>query len=212
MGIFDAFTNPYKKTAKAYKVAANDFANTRQTVDPFFQGQIETADIGRQRLSEMLGLTGDYDQTVANFRNAPGYQFMFDEGLRGLDQSAAARGSLNSGAHQKALMGYGQGMADQSWQQQINNLAGLQSGGFAAANGLTNNSQTWGNLRIGQGQASDMNRQGGLANMLGAIGTVGSLVSGYGGGGLGGGLSSMFSSAPKMPTYSNGAVNPWAVY
>ena len=213
MGLFDAFSDPYGSTVKGYKKAAKDLKRTRATVDPFYQGYMDTANQGRGMLSDMLGLTGNYADTVANFRNAPGYQFMFDEGMKGLDQSAAASGSLNSGAHQKALMGYGQGMADQSWQQKINNLGGLQSGGFAGAGGLMDNSQAWGNLKIGQGQATDMNNQGAFSNLMGAIGTGASLLTGMPSMG-GGGFSSMFGGggSPSMPTYGNGSVNPWARY
>lgn len=213
MGLFSSFLNPNKGAKKGAKLAQQDFARTRAETDPFYQGYMDTANQGRGMLSDMLGLTGDYNQTVANFRNAPGYQFMFDQGMKGLDQSAAARGSLNSGAHQKALMRYGQGMADQSWQQKINNLNGLQQGGFAGAQGLTDNSRNWGNLRVQQGQMSDMNNQGGLSNVLGALGTGASFLSGMPSFGGGGGLSSMFGgSSPSMPTYGNGQVNPWAVY
>ena len=54
------------------------------------------------------------------FQASPGYQFAFDEGLQALDRSAAARGRLNSGAQDKALTRYGQGMANQEYDNFLN--------------------------------------------------------------------------------------------
>lgn len=190
MGLFDTFSNPNKNTVKGYKYALQNQKLTQAKTDPYFQGNMDTSNLAKNRLTDMLGLTGDYSETVESFRNAPGYQFMFDQGQRSLDQSAAARGSLNSGAHQKALMGYGQGMADQSWQQQMNNLSGLLPLGAQGAQGMMNNSQRFGDLTIGRGQAKDLNDQNGLANTLGLIGT---------------GVS-LFTGMPKM----NGSTNPFA--
>lgn len=58
------------------------------------------------------------------FREDPGYQFAFDEGQRALDRSASARGKLNSGSHERELIRYGQGIADQEYDDYWNRLAG----------------------------------------------------------------------------------------
>lgn len=56
---------------------------------------------------------GDYmrDFTLADFTRDPGYQFRMDEGARGVEASAAARGGALSGGALKALDRYNQGFA-----------------------------------------------------------------------------------------------------
>jgi hypothetical protein len=54
-------------------------------------------------------------------RNTPGYEFMMNEGVRARDASAANRGNLLSGAQMKEMQTFGQGMADQTYQQALDN-------------------------------------------------------------------------------------------
>lgn len=60
---------------------------------------------------------GDFnrDFTASDFRVDPGYQFRLDEGMRGIENSAAARGGALSGANLKDLTKYSQGVADQTY-------------------------------------------------------------------------------------------------
>lgn len=58
--------------------------------------------------------------TGADLQNEPGYQFTRDEGMRGIQGSAAARGGLYSGATLKALTKFNSGLADQTYGQAFN--------------------------------------------------------------------------------------------
>ena len=143
---------------------------------------------------------------------------MLDKSNRAIDQSAAARGMSQSGAAMKALSDNTQGLYNQGLQQHYANLGGMQQTGFAGAGGLTNNAKTLADLRMVQGNAQDMNAQGGMNNMLGAIGTGIGLMGGYGGGGIGGGLMSMFGKGGgqqggSVPNYyGTNQYNPFAIY
>jgi hypothetical protein len=53
----------------------------------------------------------------AEFRKDPGYEFVRDEGLRGIERGASARGSVLSGRTLKALTRFNQGLADQQYQR-----------------------------------------------------------------------------------------------
>lgn len=53
--------------------------------------------------------------TYDNFTADPGYKFRMEEGVKALDMSAASRGKLLSGAQDKAIQQYGQGMASQEY-------------------------------------------------------------------------------------------------
>jgi len=61
-----------------------------------------------------------YQQPQFNFEADPGYQFRQSEGMRGVNANAAAQGISLSGATQKALQRYGQGLASQEYQNAYN--------------------------------------------------------------------------------------------
>jgi hypothetical protein len=67
-------------------------------------------------------------------RATPGYQFRFGEGVNALDRSAAAKGRLFSGAQDKALLEYGQGLGDQTYNDYINRLMQVAGLGQSTAN------------------------------------------------------------------------------
>ena len=50
-----------------------------------------------------------------NLIDDPGYQFRLSEGLKGIERSAAAKGTLLTGGTLKALAGYHQGLASQEY-------------------------------------------------------------------------------------------------
>jgi hypothetical protein len=66
------------------------------------------------------------------FMETPGYQFRFDEGIRALDRSAAARGSLRGGAHERGLIRYGHGIGSEEFGNYANRLASLAGVGQSA--------------------------------------------------------------------------------
>lgn len=116
---------------------------------------------GGNALAALLGLTGGGDQAAAaaNFRNTPGYQFQLQEGSKAITGNAAARGLLNSGSTAKALQKYGQGLADSTYQQYIQNLLGLGGLGTQAGSVLASSGST------SQGGGSSNN--GGLGKAIG---------------------------------------------
>lgn len=139
---------------------------------------------GFNTLSDLLGVNGQAsaNNALANYRSAPGYQFQLEEGLGAINNSAAARGGLNSGATLKALQGYGQNLADQDFQQYLKNLGGLGTMGMQAEGQMANYrnqvsqgvQQNYG--AIGNAQASQN------SGYLGAgMNLLGSALSAFGG-------------------------------
>ena len=135
----------------------------------------------------------------------PDYIFARDEGLKGIERSAAARGGLNSGATQKALIRFSEGVASQGRNDYLNRLAGLQNLGFTAdsnavtaRNNFTNQASN-ALANIGNAQAAGAVAQGNA--LSGAIssgfGLIDSLSGGTGGllNAFGGGGKSSFSLA-----------------
>lgn len=122
---------------------------------------------GGNALQALLGLGGDGAQAAAqaNFRNTPGYQFALQGGIDAINNSQAAKGLFNSGATGRALMKYGTGLADQTYQNYISNLLGLTGIGTGAGQLIGQAGQ----YSKGQstGTASGSSSSGGLGKALG---------------------------------------------
>lgn len=133
---------------------------------------------------------GDYGSLLKkfgmeDFQADPGYQFRMDEGMRGVEGSAAARGGLLSGAAQKAIQKYGQGLASQEYgnaysrytndqNNTYNKLAGIVNSGQGATNQISNTA--------GQFAQNNANALGSLGNAqaAGYMGQANALNNGIG--------------------------------
>jgi hypothetical protein len=159
-GIFGA--SGAKKAAKAQLQAARE-ANALQ--EKMFNQQVALQEPFRQaglttqsELMRQFGLGGDAtsagygnmlrDFSAEDFQADPGYAFRLQEGLKGMDRQAAARGGMISGAALKAATRYGQDMGSQEYQNAYNRynqnrstrynmLTGQQAVGQNATNAQT---------------------------------------------------------------------------
>jgi hypothetical protein len=125
------------------------------------------------RLLDLGGYNGAPAQTAAGqqFTQDPGYQFKLKSGIDALDASASSRGMLRSGAQEKALVDYGQGVADQSYGDWYARQAALADTGAQAVQGVVNNKlSTAGAVAANTAQAG--------ANKSGAVQGVAGLVAG----------------------------------
>lgn len=146
----------------------NDFYNQgKGYLDPYWN----TGIIANSQISKLLG--GDY----SGFQNSPDYQSALAGGADMLDRSAASRGMLFSGAHQKDLSNFGQQMANQYLNSYRNFLTGVSGAGqnagsnigqlgAAAGSNLANLYTGMGNARASSYAAQGQNN----ANMIGGIG------------------------------------------
>lgn len=123
----------------------------------------------------------------------PGYQFLMDQGTQAIARGSAGPGGsgLGSGAMGASLEQYGQGLADQFYQQQVSTLSNLAGANIQPANpyqALQGKAGAAGNLG---------NSVTGLLSSLGggATGVAGLLSKLFGGGGGGGGTAG--SGAPS---------------
>jgi hypothetical protein len=140
------------------------------------------------RLSNQLPYTRD----TFTFQEDPGYAFRFNEGIKGLNASAAARGGLISGNALRAATDYGQASGSQEYQNSYNRYLANQALKLQEYNTNTANQQYLTNL----GQSSANNQANAIGNFgnsaagniigaanAGAAGTVGAanaLTSGVG--------------------------------
>lgn len=144
---------------------------TREDQQPWMQA-------GQSALGQMQALNaGDF----SSFKESPDYQFAFNQGLQGLDRSAAAGGMLTSGGADADRIAYGQGMASQQYGNYYNRLAGLAGAGQQTASGLGQLGANTGNnisnalANTGQARASsyqqNANTNSQLAGLVGGMGT-----------------------------------------
>ena len=96
-----------------------------------------TGGLANTASADLLGLNGQSaaDAAFGNYRTSPGYQWQLDQGLRGVDAGAAAKGMLRSGATLKAEQTFGAGLADFDFGQYDNRLMGISTLGENAAAG-----------------------------------------------------------------------------
>lgn len=73
------------------------------------------------------------DPRTQALRNTPGYQFQLDEARRGIENSFGARGKLLSGGALTALSDRQQGLADNTYQQALQNAFNVANYGQNAA-------------------------------------------------------------------------------
>ena len=127
-------SNKAKKGANAQAAAADAAAReSGRQYDQTRQDMMPWLNAGTNALSQMQALnSGDF----SSFQQSPDYQFAFDQGMRALDRSAAARGSLFSGGADADRIAFGQGLASQQYGNYYNRLAGLAGIGQTSANQL----------------------------------------------------------------------------
>ena len=188
-----------KKAAKAQAAAAEADRKLQQEMyydqvarqEPFRQAGLTT----QAELLRQMGLGGDAtsqgygnmlrDFTMADYQADPGYAFRLQEGLKGLDRQAAARGGMISGAALKAAQRYGQEMGSQEYQNAYNRynqdrnarynmLTGQQAVGQNATNQVGQASQNYAN------QAGAAIQNAGAARASGYIGQANALAGGLG--------------------------------
>ena len=114
--------------------------NTYDADAALIQPEIDRGNAAADALQGFLGLGGDPTKSAAalqNYLDSTGYQFDRQQGLDAVEQSKAAEGLYNSGAAEKALDAYGEGLAQSFGQQYAQNLSGVALTGAGAINALT---------------------------------------------------------------------------
>lgn len=109
---------------------------------------VETGTGANNAIANLLGLNGQTGQDAGfqTFKDSSGYNFIQDEGIRGIEAGNASKGLLGSGSALKGVAGYSSNLAKSFLDSYLSNLGGLADNGFKAGNiiggaGQTSNSQ-----------------------------------------------------------------------
>lgn len=118
--------------AESNRIQQEMYDESKERYKPYMEG-------GQQGFNSLMDLTNNYQNFNESdgyfkghsgvfgeddFQADPGYQFRLNEGLKGVERGAAARGGRHGGATMKALAKYGQNMASQEYDksyQRFNN-------------------------------------------------------------------------------------------
>ena len=175
------------KASEAQQAAANQAAQTQMQMYQQTQRYLAPyRQAGAADLATLQGqlpfLTSPIKMDEATLEQTPGYQFTRNQGLKAVQNSAAARGLGASGAALKGAASFATGLADQTYQTQFNleninrsnaynRLIGLVNAGQSAAAGTGAAS-----LSTGQGVAGSQmaagNAQAAGYNAIGAAGNT----------------------------------------
>lgn len=96
--------------------------------------------------------------TLQQAEQTPGYQFTLQQGEQAMQNSAAAKGGLLSGATLQDLLTYGQGLASTTYQQDVNNALTAFNTNYNTANNNVN--RLSGLVTLGQDAATTVGNQG----------------------------------------------------
>lgn len=166
-----------ERGAKGQEAAARYATDEQRRQFDITQANLQPwLDAGKWALPQQMAfLQGDW----SGFENSPDYKFAVQQGFKGLDAGAAARGNLWGGGTDADRMALGQGLATQYANNYWNRLAGLSNTGQNTANtlgqyGANFANQAGQNAMLGaQARASSYantaNAWGNYANQLGQM-------------------------------------------
>lgn len=187
----------------AAPVSSVNQAALNARVDQILKQQQDYAQAQQMRQSPDFGVLAR-DFSMADYQADPGYAFRLKEGMKSLEQGAAARGGVLSGNMLRGAQEYGQGLASQEYQNaynryqtnqgnKFNRLASLAGVGQTATSALGQAGQNYasnvgnigmssaanqGNAMLAAGQARASSLQG-VGQALGGVnwGQVGSGIN-----------------------------------
>lgn len=166
----------------ASDLSNQQYEQTRADQAPFREagynalGKIQTGMAPGGQFSKTFSGLGDLSSD-------PGYQFRMDQGMRGVDAGAAARGGVLSGAALKAEQQYGQDYASNEYNNAFNRFQTNQTNSFNRLASVAGIGQTSANQTAAAGEQNVQNQTNAIvgsanAGAAGAIGVGNSLSNG----------------------------------
>ncbi len=156
-----------KKVAKiAAQSADRDRAQALQLYNNnmgMAQPTLDRGNAAGAQINALLGLGGDAgaaNDALAAWRGSTGYQTGLQQGQQSINGGYAARGALESGAAQKALLRYGTDYSNSNFGQYVNALQGQQAAGAGALGAATGA----GNTYAAQSMAANNSQSSAAAN------------------------------------------------
>jgi hypothetical protein len=160
----------------------------QQTLGPYNQFGKNAGNQLQNQLGQLLNNPGALLQQFGQgYQQSPGYQFNVNQALGAANRAAAAGGMAGSPQEQAQLASTVSGLANQDYQQYLNNILGLYSGGLnvgenmlgvgaGAANqlaqGLQSNLTNQAQLGVNQGAWKNAQQQNAVGGIAGGVGDL----------------------------------------
>lgn len=147
-GASQAASAQKKAAAQAAAVQREMYQRQREDLMPYMTAGGNAILNLTERLPE---LTSPIEMNQAELEKTPGYKFIMSQGLKGIQNSASARGLGNSGAALKGAGGYMKGLANSTYLDQFN---------LANTNRTNAYNRLMGVAQLGQGSAAGVGASG----------------------------------------------------
>ncbi len=138
----------------AAKTQMDIYGQNRDLLNPYIQGGLGSYGT----LNNLLGVGGNSATMQSTLEGLPGYQFTLGQGLKSVQNSAAARGLGTSGAALKGAANYSTGLANSQYGNYVGQLQNSANTGAQAGSALAGVGQATGanigSAQIGAGNAS----------------------------------------------------------
>lgn len=174
--------------ASAQKSATDKASNTQEKMYQQTRADLLPYNTsGQNALNTLNGqlptLTSPITMDQATLQRTPGYQFNLTQGLKSVQNGAAARGLGNSGAAMKGAASYATGLADSTYQNQFNNANINQTNAYNRLMGISQLGENAAAQTGAYGTQTAQNIgnntiQGGNATAAGYLGAANSLSNG----------------------------------
>lgn len=174
--------------ASAQKSATDKASNTQEKMYQQTRSDLLPYNTsGQNALNTLNGqlptLTSPITMDQATLQRTPGYQFNLTQGLKSVQNGAAARGLGNSGAALKGAASYATGLADSTYQNQFNNANINQTNAYNRLMGVSQLGENAAAQTGAYGTQTAQNIgnntvQGGNATAAGYLGAANSLNNG----------------------------------
>lgn len=178
--------NASRSAASTQAAAADRAAQLqREQFDITNEQQRPWREAGGRALNKLESMAEYKPFDMKTFQQDPSYQFRMDQGLKGLERSAAARGGLISGNTGGALVNYGQNAASQEYQNAFNRYQTERNASLAPYMTLAGYGTSANALSSQAGQnyannAGNMITGGAAAQAAGGVGAANAVNSGVG--------------------------------
>lgn len=177
MSWWDDFTsNGYDQAGQGYQKGAdavnNSYNNATGFMNPYNQMGMGEMGMYGQGVNAMADPNGLINKFMANYSMSPQAQFQMKQGQQGINNAAAAGGTLGSGPEQKQMTQFNQGVTNNDQNNYLNQRLGLYNQFVNGAGNMVGMGQNaagqMGNWAMDQGSdLAQLYGQQGMANMYG---------------------------------------------
>lgn len=177
-GMFGNSGDPYKKAIDAYNTGMQPAIGG---FNPYTQAGSGAIGQYQDRINQMQDPVAYNNSIMNQYQQSPWAKFQIEQGIRSANNAASASGMQGSGAEQKALADYAQGISSRDQQQFFQNAMGTNQNyqqmlQQLMANGLTaQQAQSYLQSQLAQAQAGAafgqaQGQQNDLNSLFGGIG------------------------------------------